>query len=63
MIWSKQTIPERVATMKKYYEHMATELYPNGVPMEAYKTEPKRHELYQDYMTFANQLGEILENT
>jgi hypothetical protein len=29
--------------------------------MMAYKTKPKRHDLYQDYMTFVNQLGTILE--
>jgi hypothetical protein len=43
------------------YERRAKELYPDGVPMEAYKKEPMRHGLYQDYMTFANQLGTILE--
>ena len=62
MKWSEQTIPERVTTMQRHYERMAKELYPDGVPMEAYKTEPKKHELYQDYMTFANQLNTILEN-
>ena len=61
MIWSEQTIPERVATMQRHYECMANELYPEGVPMEAYKTDEKRHDLYQDYMTFARQLGNILE--
>ena len=61
MKWSEQTIPERVTTMQRHYERMAKELYPDGVPMEAYKTEPKKHELYQDYMTFANQLNTILE--
>ena len=61
MKWSEQTIPERVATMQRYYERMAKELYPEGVPMEAYKTESVKHELYQDYMTFARQLSRILE--
>ena len=61
MIWSEQTIPERVATMQRHYERIAKELYPDGVPMLAYKTEPKKHDLYQDYMTFADQLGMILE--
>lgn len=61
MIWSEQTIPERVATLRRHYERMAYRLYPNGVPMEAYKTDEKRHDLYQDYMTFANQLNTILE--
>ena len=63
MIWSEQTIPERVATLRREYERRAKELYPEGVPMESYKKEPMRHGLYQDYMTFANQLGTILENT
>ena len=61
MIWSEQSMPERVATLQKHYERMANELYPDGVPMLAYKTEPKRHDLYQEYMTFVNQLGTILE--
>ena len=61
MKWSEQTIPERVATLRRHYERMACRLYPNGVPMEAYKTDEKRHDLYQDYMTFANQLNTILE--
>jgi len=61
MKWSEQTIPQRIATLQRHYERMANELYPEGVPMLAYKTEPKKHELYQDYMTFANQLGTILE--
>jgi hypothetical protein len=52
-----------VATMQRHYECIAKELYPDGVPMLAYKTDGKRHDLYQDYMTFANQLGKILENT
>ena len=63
MIWSEQTVPERVATLRREYERRAKELYPDGVPMWAYKTEPKKYDLYQDYMTFANQLGTILENT
>ena len=63
MKWSEQTIPERVVTMQRHYERMANELYPEGVPMEAYKTDEKRHDLYQDYMTFARQLGNILERT
>jgi len=61
MIWSEQTIPERVAALRRHYERIACCLYPNGVPMEAYKTDEKRHDLYQDYMTFANQLNTILE--
>ena len=62
MKWSEQTIPQRIATLQRHYERMADRLYPEGVPMLAYKTEPKRHDLYQDFMTFVNQLGSILEN-
>jgi hypothetical protein len=61
MIWSEQTIPQRVATMQRNYERIAKNLYPDGTPMDAYKTDPKRHDLYQNYLSFARQLGTILE--
>jgi len=61
MRWSEQTIPERVSTMQRHYERIAEELYPDGVPMQAYKTDQARHELYQQYITFAGQLGRILK--
>jgi len=62
MIWSEQTIPQRVATLQRHYKRLANCLYPDGVPMDAYKKDEKRHELYQDYLSFARQLGTILED-
>lgn len=59
--WFGLGIPERVAIVKQEYERIAAELYPDGVPMDAYKTDLMRHSTYQDYLHFADLLGKVLE--
>ena len=61
MSWSEQDIPQRVAIVRREYERMAEELYPDGVPMEAYKTDSVRYGVWQVYLHFVDLLGKVLE--
>lgn len=61
--WSEKSLEERVITLRNHYERLANGLYPDGVPMEAYKTDTKRHELYGDYLNFISQLQRLLDGS